>query len=1646
MWSISPFISLYESIEVGELDNALFDELLEDLKLLNLNRKWRRNPSKRQKLESGDIELSDGNSYKLNQAFTIDMLKVSDELDLDEIVCAEIILTSEDSSANIDQNLCLFNKGILFYYLRRQYILQIVSYVINSLRPSDNLFKKLLGTNEILIDDVIEGFNSIHQELDEINTLVNKAQILDNFDVLFQQRVKVRRDFLVKEYDILATILYGLAKNGILSNKDALNKVIMQASSLDSGDFFVVFYLPALLSTLGNLEKFSESDVELLHSNFIKDLHSEAIYSKPIKVVTIFIFLTFFIGWCKGNPTKRAKKFDFTIAVDIPMTTAVELGAIEQLMVYAADTSIVESDTSMELFFDIRSLLEKHLPRLTSKRLLNPEYSSGIGNKAEPIFTSEYTNLSIFNYSLPIFLSSFHEFLQAFITDCAFLLTKIKNAEEDSLLSGEDLYLDDISAKADLERFFITVYFFYASRPELSQAFWSDKESNLYGFIEWAAKCSDIIMKSCFYLMVSSLSYGSEGSTDVFHYIGNNQNISWKRIAVDIANSVQNISALEKKIHELQQNGAEKNEINNVAIQSGLNEETIILLSSYMTLIQSVAHDVDEDIKKLLSDAFMDVLFELPKVRTPLFGAALKVLSNLVPQDETSRYTFWTRLDRLIFQSYHLDFSDSSYVSAFDSVFTAFSEVSGFLQLFSRLVKIGTKNHNDLYMKFGKLSFPINLGSGYRKIGIWPYYEYILNSVLLNAKKIQNETQRQYIYGLILRIVKSSLLSFDYSVIINSVITGSNLDAFVPGADFFSFVQQSNASATMNYLYDEKIFSTIFMIASVGSDSLEAEWNDTNKPKTQLVADSLYIIDLMFMHEGTYTEEFYPIIKRQPDPSVFIPKTLRVRGLRSFYDAIFFDLKLIAHFGLYVGSNDNEIVSSSISILKRLAIKFSTNAQDMQKNMLLTVLDAVDDSARIKQNFMDQLTRPIENDSSLALKIEILQFISSNLPHVEQDPTVSHFLLGYQVSNTLSLGPNLDTFIKSGSSLLHTIVTLLKDSLASLNAQNIDYAAMRLSSEFMEIIAKLCRNPLTSKLTLDYLSSLGLEKTLLELDLKISNLTKWSDFHFEGAFNNLNSQFMSSSPIGAVLFFLKYRGQFLQYLSLSLHFLSNSGQSAKCLEIIEALVSTSYHSATIFSFLDILGLVASAPTLDPLKKISFLSGIDLNLSKVEKNSSVTGCIYDFGSVLSLIDLKKRSQMLLGNTLVNEESAIEVADEETRIITKSISNYLSHHEFSKLQLSALHSWVQLVQIIVVDGKLNPILRSNLILEVFESIVPKVSDYINVRVSYSEELVSLAVFLYELYHEDRILIDNEKTVDSRLHVMFKTCIHGISTSSSTLRSDFYILGAKYLTRVLQEESLAKEVLQWLKFSNEKLIETVCNDAILGQGANQITGILFLDVLNQLASLSKVNFVLESLIKDNMLLLIIRSIKTVDEVLQAGNDSMSSYNVLYELTLFKCILHFLTKISQTKAGAHALVQNEIFQTISSCKFLQVDPDLGFQFLLEEYDFRNTKRVRANLDMHNPLGISSTGNGVSLFEIVIPVFQLIASILLSSGAANRPVFKEAKKVLAHFKQLIRGTLKRDALLEKDSNAIKPEGLDKFTKLIVLVCTFTGYDGEDAV
>lgn len=259
----------------------------------------------------------------------------------------------------------------------------------------------------------------------------------------------------------------------------------------------------------------------------------------------------------------------------------------------------------------------------------------------------------------------------------------------------------------------------------------------------------------------------------------------------------------------------------------------------------------------------------------------------MVPKLESSRANYWAFLDSLVFKNISQNSSSESYKTAFASVLTKYSEVLGFLQLFQNLVVIDSCENGSEYMVFGKLAFPAKLGQGYRKIGIWPYFDYILNDILAHVHQITDIRNRRAIQLPILKIIYTGLCSFDYSVILNSIPAAANLNSLVDCESFFNYVQECPTTPVFNYIFTEKVYKSIFNIIDVGVDQLSIEL-EGGKNQAELLQVAVKIINKALEYQETYVEELFPIVKRHGKSDYFMPKKFFTSWLTFILRCYFF--------------------------------------------------------------------------------------------------------------------------------------------------------------------------------------------------------------------------------------------------------------------------------------------------------------------------------------------------------------------------------------------------------------------------------------------------------------------------------------------------------------------------------------------------------------------------------------------------------------------------------------------------------------------------------------------------------------------------------------------------------------------------------------
>ena len=192
---------------------------------------------------------------------------------------------------------------------------------------------------------------------------------------------------------------------------------------------------------------------------------------------------------CSDPPSGHAPSrdsLDYNEDIRVPANMSLKDGGMELIMGIAADlTTVPRLNSAKE---DLHRFLQKRVPPL------------------EDVSTLLYEFRLLLTGQLELFIDGF-------IANMANLLQSIKVVEEEDNIMNRQTY------EYELERFFLIIHYVYDGRRDAGMAFWSDPESNLYGFLNWAAKNQTPFMVATFSYMLSSISFGTECAEATYRFL-----------------------------------------------------------------------------------------------------------------------------------------------------------------------------------------------------------------------------------------------------------------------------------------------------------------------------------------------------------------------------------------------------------------------------------------------------------------------------------------------------------------------------------------------------------------------------------------------------------------------------------------------------------------------------------------------------------------------------------------------------------------------------------------------------------------------------------------------------------------------------------------------------------------------------------------------------------------------------------------------------------------------------------------------------------------------------------------------------------------------------------------------------------------------
>ncbi|GAV29407.1 hypothetical protein PMKS-002907 [Pichia membranifaciens] len=1775
-WSSVPFALLHDAIAKNDIETkqSLVQDLHQDLvSLLVVKGK---SEESRKKLESGQLDLSDGLAYKVNQAFIESSLQLADVLNIDELIAAEVLFHASSNELN-SLGTSYLDSAIAAYYNIRDYILQIVSYYLcstalgeaeaidenenNSLTVISNDRKLLIGEiskhKDYSVDTLLESFLGIEKELIAIKESVERSKLLGTYQENSPEMktIKYRRDMLFRQYQLLGEIQFGyvsyFSKSENFSVASFL-RLLDHVSAFQPEDIFSICYIPSLFVYVSRLDALSDHSVEALHKSFISTISEiEKLSETPLKALIILVFLTHFIDWCKQQP-QRTSKFEFTTSVDEPMQKCISVGALEQLLSITADTSIITKSTKHNIkpFYDFRTFLQQHIPRflpirmfdidqdatLRKKQLLQQQKVSGIDTSDSdllPVYSIPY-DIRLGENFIDFLVPVLSNFIHSFISTAAFMMTQLRDTEEDVLLSSDDFNLELLTENADLERLYMSMYYLYSEREQYSKEFWADTNSASYGFLQWASRCNSPLIMSTFSMVLAALASGNENAINVFSFLqmtnSNYSNlmtnprenstlltkyssISWSTIystlsyyneslskTSDIA--IQNISG-ESMIMDLK---------SKLPVVTELGEDSIIYISGFFQVLSQVAiNSTKARIELLESDNYQlfTILSNLLNMNTTLNGPILTLLSSLAGDTYTERFKFWQVLDNWLFTNGRNNSFFSLPKERMSKKLNNYQMISGFIDLIAKLFQ-PLDNSENIFAPYSH-PFPLDLGSVVRKPGIWCYIDYLCTEILpeVDSSPITEDEKASLKFS-VLSVIEVCLSQLDPDLVLNaSACHVKDMDYITENKSIIRFFQSHPGSAVLNSLYNSKVYNSLFEICNLGIDQLDELSGSSVCVK--LLQKAVKIVNMALSREKFFVDELIHIL-RLPDNSFVDPTTIGMSGLRSFFESFLLNLPLIANLSLYIGSTKLEIAKDALDIIHAVTSSkiFSGSENGIQtklvkKNRLLSLYETIDESIRIRSAFIDQFESPLSSPMSIGVKISLLRFINNNLFVNIRVATVGHFLLGFD-TRKMSLGSfDQDTTIASGRSLLKSIVNITKEIVTVFSkSANLDLAPIRLCALCLEILLKLCKSDTTGKDVLKYLRTNGESASptetssnfilfLLENSHAINKDVLFSNQSFDGQINTQN-EFCSSEGICVLNAFISFRSSLIELAAIEAHVSVLYGSlslNTKYLEVLTHSSGFASGSSKLMGFLDILDF----KTQNMLEKINkVFTGFDYEyaLRKVklfeDLNGNNSGFPYDFTVIDKMISVHAKDMRVLTPGQRKEYS--ELFQIEAKKLKKLLTCSLSYDNYKLLVFKYLSAWTLLVQVLVTETDMKSNKRSSFILEVFQNIIPKIDEYLEVDPTFAENWVSLCVHLMHTYSNDRKKLLNfsselqtKATLDfERLFPVLKVALHGIilPTSTPSMRSDLYVLAESFLQQTMQSQEVIAKLTAFLKSLDVNVFNIICHDSLAGESANRITALILLEsfvkaILQLQSPQVRESLIFETFCRDNYLLLLAQKLKLTDEcfsrAMETNVQSIKSHGItiqelLYELTSFKATVSFLTRVAQTRLGAQQLLRNDIFGIIKECRFLELDADLGFELnLVESMNESNREsitRVTISLDQplssnvslgrndYNGIGGNVSRDKISYYEIFIPIIQLVTAIVISLGPQNDSCLMQAALLQQHFARLTSAVLKRELLYERNKLRLKEssdsaeieegafsiynvKGLQELTKLFTL-------------
>ena len=462
-------------------------------------------------IDLGTVKL-DEDDYAVNKEFQENAIQLADTLDLDEVHAAKLLLESQGNLELPDRPTT--STAVINFHQRRLILLECLRLVLTHSTDPDveedfkSVSRELIGliletkdgptrNGFTYIQKCSEAMYSIEAWLqylgDRIQGTIALGQV---FSQEADELAKFQQQSLMQQHESLSAIITLLVKASY-SEAGNLYKLLDHLPRLDRWNNLATHYVPIILAFIaqhGSPEGHASLlEARRLHDRIMDGKEASIWKLRHLQAATQSWWLAEYSGWYQepqnGSPVQGANLEAEAVNRSESFFTALKEGAFQCTL------TLCSQITPYEWYDPARSSLISYLLR------------------DAPALQSDTAQIS--GWFRLLVMEQLESFVESFITNMPDTLRRFKHEEDDQRkrihsdlqpkgrggYSEQDLHL---------ERFLVIISFSFDRRVDAAQSFWSDPDSNLHGFLQWASKRQSTPTVGAFCEMLRSISMDEE--------------------------------------------------------------------------------------------------------------------------------------------------------------------------------------------------------------------------------------------------------------------------------------------------------------------------------------------------------------------------------------------------------------------------------------------------------------------------------------------------------------------------------------------------------------------------------------------------------------------------------------------------------------------------------------------------------------------------------------------------------------------------------------------------------------------------------------------------------------------------------------------------------------------------------------------------------------------------------------------------------------------------------------------------------------------------------------------------------------------------------------------------------------------------------